>query len=368
MTKNTRLLSAPVEVSSRRIALYLLNNATKASQRLRASEGPESLHDFRVSVRRTRTGLRAYRSYLGKRIGNKLVKELDKLIDATNSGRDDEVQLLWLQKQLTRRRVARLERTGLRLMLDELEACREAIAPEAIEKVFSNFVAVSGKLRDRLRGGRAAVRLDSSGQCTLFSEATGRVLYATTVKLRTHLGLIVSATDTRQSHDARLLAKQLRYLLDPVRKEITGASQALRSLKRLQDMLGELHDLQVLEKRVASAIKRASDHWADKLIDTASTAQRLGQITRNRSELRACYALAALARRIGSQQRSLFRTFSKRWLGGNAEPFFDQMHRMICDLLPDEQAPADPEPLSEDDSAAPLATPSADQADQVTPS
>ena len=362
------MLPAPAEVSSRRVALALLNNATKASRRLQASESSESLHDFRVGVRRVRTCLRSYRSFLGKRIGNKLVKELGKLTDATNAGRDDEVQLLWLQKQLSRRRVARLERTGIRLMLDELEECRQSASTEAVEKVISDFASLSEKLRDRLRRGRGAVRLDASGQCTLFAEATGRELYDTTVKLRTHLGLIISATDTRQSHEARLLAKRLRYLLEPVRKEITGAGSALRSLKRMQDMLGELHDLQVLEQRVAAAIRRATDDLAGQLIATASTAQRLGQITRNRSELRACYALAGVARRIGSQQRSLFRSFCKRWLGGNAEPFFDQMHRMICDLLPDEQASADPAPPAEDDNTAPLATPSADQGDQVSPS
>ena len=368
MIKDSRLLPAPAEVSSRRVALALLSNAIKASRRLQASDSAESLHDFRVGVRRVRTCLRSYRSFLGKRVGNKLVKELGKLTEATNAGRDDEVQLLWLQKQLARRRVARLERTGIRLMLDELEACRQGATPEAVEEVVSDFARLSEKLRDRLRRGRGAVRLDAAGQCTLFNEATGRELYSTTVKLRTRLGLIVSATDTRQSHEARLLAKRLRYLLEPVRKEITGAGHALRSLKRMQDMLGELHDLQVLEKRVGVAIKRACDDWAGQLIDTASTAQRLGQITRHRSELRACYALAALTRRVAGQQRSLFRSFSKRWLGGNAEPFFDQMHRMTCDLLPDEQVSADPGPPVEGDSTAPVATPSADQADPVTPS
>ena len=101
------------------------------------------------------------------------------------------------------------------------------------------------------------------------------------------------------------------------------------------------------------------------MIATASTAQRLAQITRSRSELSACYALAAVTRRVGSQQRSLFRSFGNRWLGGNAEPFFDQMHRMICDLLPDEQASADPDPPVETDITAPVVTPSTDQANQV---
>ena len=364
MTKESRILSSPAEVASRRVALNLLGSAAKACRRFEEGADDEALHDFRVSLRRLRTCLSSYRPFLGKRIGKKLFKQLGKLASATNAGRDNEVHIEWLKGQLSRRRISQLEQTGARLMLDELEARNQGASQEVIEKVIRDFADVERKLRDRLRRGRGAVRLDSSGQCTIFAEATGRQLYATTVKLRTHLGLTTSVADTEQAHDARLTAKRLRYLVEPIRKEVKGASQTLRQIKRLQDMLGELNDLQVLEKRVATAIKHAADDLADQLVDTASSAKRLTDITRHKPQLHACRALAAVARRIGVRQRSLFELFRRRWLGGNADRFFDQTHQMTCALLPEAQAPSEPEAQAKDETDDSIEAPPADQVDQ----
>ena len=46
--------------------------------------------------------------------------------------------------------------------------------------------------------------------------------------------------DAKALHDLRIAAKRLRYLL-----ELTGPRDAVKPLKRLQDMLGEIHDCDV---------------------------------------------------------------------------------------------------------------------------
>ena len=46
--------------------------------------------------------------------------------------------------------------------------------------------------------------------------------------------------DPRALHDLRIAAKRLRYLL-----ELTGPGDAVKRLKRLQDLLGEIHDCDV---------------------------------------------------------------------------------------------------------------------------
>jgi CHAD domain-containing protein len=46
--------------------------------------------------------------------------------------------------------------------------------------------------------------------------------------------------DPRALHDLRIAAKRLRYLL-----ELTGPGEAVKPLKRLQDVLGEIHDCDV---------------------------------------------------------------------------------------------------------------------------
>ena len=377
----------PAELSSRRVALTLLGEAGDACRRLRAGEDGEdgeALHDFRVGLRRLRTCLRAYRPYLDKRVGSKLFKALGKLSGATNAGRDDQVHLLWLRHQLTLRR-AQLEQTGMRLLLDDLEARRQDVDPQAIETVIEDFGQISKKMRDRLQRGRTAVRLDEAGESVGFAQAAGAVLHATAIKLQLELGLITSPAEADACHDARLTSKRMRYLIEPIRKEAPGARALLRQLRRLQTVLGDLRDLQVLEKRVAAALKRATADWSGQLLDTAKSAPRLTDITRAGSRPQACYALAAVARRIGIEQHALFDALRKNWLAGHAAAFFAQLHGRICAMLPalgmttaQDPAPAeDPgtrEPVDQDSVAqgsrepeAPAPPPAqADQADTET--
>jgi len=47
-------------------------------------------------------------------------------------------------------------------------------------------------------------------------------------------------TDVKALHDLRIAAKRLRYLL-----ELTGPDATVKQLKRLQDLLGEIHDCDV---------------------------------------------------------------------------------------------------------------------------
>jgi CHAD domain-containing protein len=46
--------------------------------------------------------------------------------------------------------------------------------------------------------------------------------------------------DAKALHDLRIAAKRLRYLL-----ELTGPAEPVKPLKRLQDVLGEIHDCDV---------------------------------------------------------------------------------------------------------------------------
>jgi CHAD domain-containing protein len=47
-------------------------------------------------------------------------------------------------------------------------------------------------------------------------------------------------SDVKALHDLRIAAKRLRYLL-----ELTGPDEPVKRLKRLQDLLGEIHDCDV---------------------------------------------------------------------------------------------------------------------------
>jgi CHAD domain-containing protein len=71
-----------------------------------------------------------------------------------------------------------------------------------------------------------------------------------------------AATDVEAAHDARIRAKRLRYLVEPLADTPVGprARRLVRSLKELQDVLGELHDLHVLADDIgASLVEHAAE-------------------------------------------------------------------------------------------------------------
>ena len=78
-------------------------------------------------------------------------------------------------------------------------------------------------------------------------------------------GLAVKALDPQEVvalHDARIAAKRLRYMLE-VTGELFGpyTRTAVKRTKELQDLLGEIHDCDVLEPRLLGVLEelRAED-------------------------------------------------------------------------------------------------------------
>ena len=61
-------------------------------------------------------------------------------------------------------------------------------------------------------------------------------------------------TERRRVHAARIAAKRVRYLLDPVKHGVPEARAALKLLKSLQDDFGELHDLHVARNELDSGV------------------------------------------------------------------------------------------------------------------
>jgi CYTH domain-containing protein len=70
------------------------------------------------------------------------------------------------------------------------------------------------------------------------------------------------AQDDATAHAARIEAKRLRYLLELVADEIEAAASGVRCLKRLQNVLGDLHDVQVADTVLGSACEDAAAEHA----------------------------------------------------------------------------------------------------------
>jgi CYTH domain-containing protein len=114
-------------------------------------------------------------------------------------------------------------------------------------------------------------------------------------------------------HESRIRAKRLRYLLEPVRAEVAGAKSLVRGLKALQELLGQLHDMHVIEAALETALAEASHEKAMRLRDLAMAGERSAlQRERRRDERLGIVTLSAVAR---ATRDSLYAELEKHWLG-----------------------------------------------------
>ena len=245
--------------SVRLVALGQLADANAAHARLASESDDEALHDFRVALRRLRSWERAFRPYLRDDLGKKLRRRLRDLAHDTGDSRDLEVHLAWLADQ--RRSLGRRQRAGLDWLVSQMKD-KKADADRVLEKdVDGRFTRLESRLARALESYRERIRLRKDGRAApvpVFGEALAPRVRTQARELERHLGNVRSERDVREGHEARIAAKRLRYLLEPVTKIIPGAADIVDRLKALQDVLGDLHDAQVFGAEISKAAADAA--------------------------------------------------------------------------------------------------------------
>ena len=361
MSPDTGLLREPVELAARKLALALLERAEKRAQRLaerrsnaaatptdaqqngeQAQEGTserapdsapdsESLHSFRVALRRLLTHLGAYRPYLDRRVGGKIRKRLKATMDRTSGDRDGEVHRAWLAQRSARRKLPQLERAGLELLAAQLEPSPEE--SDSYSAVLEAFDRAAATLRRRLQVGSQAVELDAKGRPRSFGSAVRDLLRTHGATLEAQLSAVTSSADEDAAHRARLTVKKMRYLLEPLGRDIPETGSLVRDLKRLQDLLGSHHDLHTLEPHCRRALRRAVRRWRRALERDAAAGVTLATLSATTPELREVYGAAALLRRLHLEQEALYRRLDSGWHGDGATAFFGRLDAVAESLL-----------------------------------
>ncbi len=308
------LLPRNPEEGARLLALGFLDQAAAAFPRLHDPSDPEGLHDFRVALRRLRSCLRAYDSHLGRSLSKKLKKRLRDLAQATGPGRDTEVQAEWLRTQ--DKHLGASHRAGLRWLLERLDERLREARGRLVDELEEDFPDLERDLRDRLSVYRTEVYLDAQARRARFGEATAAILREQVAELEKHLARVEDPADEEEAHEARISAKRLRYLLEPLLDEIPSAAPTVKRLKALQDVLGELHDAHVLETELRERLETASSDRFSRLFrlsieeapDVAAVrVQRRGAVENS---------LIALGRLNRTRRDRLFRKLEEGWLGG----------------------------------------------------
>jgi CYTH domain-containing protein len=117
------------------------------------------------------------------------------------------------------------------------------------------------------------------------------------------LGALASADDVEAAHQARIGVKRLRYLVEPLRAQLREARAVIKSLKHLQDRLGKLHDMHVLESEIAKAAEGVAAGKAGRLHARARERRR---------DVRP--GLVALAARARTHRNELFNELGRSGL------------------------------------------------------
>jgi CHAD domain-containing protein len=295
------LLDRSAEESSRLLALSYLDQIDRARRRLDDALETEALHDFRVGLRRLRSCVRAYRMQLKGSVTAKMRRSLRKLTLATNAGRDTEVQLAWLRKQPEH--LAPEDTQGLFWLVGRLEGHKYETLDPVTAEVGHRFTKAAAKCRRRLATLRIALASGPGKRPPTFGQVTGRLIQRHVARLRADLKPLRDAANVEEAHRARIAVKRLRYLLEPVARCNSRARGLVLRLKEAQDLLGELHDTQVLSEEIASSLAALSGSNPD------------GFAERERG-------LQTLSRLAGEQAEAAYDKFASLWAGEPATRFF----------------------------------------------
>lgn len=309
MRLDDQRLARPAPEGTGLVALELLAEADAAADRLAQGTDPEALHDFRVALRRLRSVLRAFRPWLRHVLRRRHEKRLARIAASTNPARDAEVQLAWVVSQ--RQALAQPpDRPGCELLMERLET-RAREGPRS-QRVLRRYRRASRKLRRRLGNwgepptGPERERLLEQGSAA--GRAAGSTAHALAGLLRAQLATfqarlesITGPGDQPGVHRARIEAKRLRYLLEPLRGHPRAdASGPVERLKEAQDVLGALHDSHVLGEaltEVLTLVVRGRSRRAPE--DLPGGDPRPG--------------ILALARRLEAHRAELYAAVEERW-------------------------------------------------------
>jgi CHAD domain-containing protein len=201
------------------------------------------VHQARVATRRLREVVPVLASGLKHSKAGKARRKIRRLTRALGAVRETDVTLQIL---------AELAQAG-------------QLPRTAIEEVRAHVITERDRRRtvmlhrlDRVDIDKLARRLASVAEALQASDDSRwrEVLSARLLKRSRRLAEAVGEAgqmyEPERLHEVRIAVKKLRYVIEiAADSRITGAAPLLRPIKRIQDLLGRLHDLQVLQSHVA---------------------------------------------------------------------------------------------------------------------
>jgi len=212
-----------------------MERVLKELDEVRSAPEADAVHDLRVALRRCRS-LAAVMEEVDpdpawpemRKIGRRLFRQLGEL-------RDTQVLEEWVGKLGSEGAAVRQR---LAAHLEKLEAGEK----EAAQRAAGKFDAKAWKSYERVLGHRA--RLVAPNSLAAKSLALERLLAARELHLKA-----LRTEKPEPWHELRIGVKRFRYTVEALLPELYESWE--ENLKRVQDLLGEAHDLDVLAETIA---------------------------------------------------------------------------------------------------------------------
>jgi CHAD domain-containing protein/tetratricopeptide (TPR) repeat protein len=242
------------ETAARRVFGVLLDTIVAEEEGVRRQLDPEHLHDLRVGVRRTRALLAEARKVLPAKLRRTFRDEFAWLGKLTGPARDLDVHLEQLSELPAERN------RSLEPLIESLRADRGAEQRRLLSGLDSD------RYRRLVDEWRAFVERGTPDEPLPEKAARPIELLAAKRIRRAHRAVLEQGAkigrrgSAKKMHRLRIRCKKLRYLLEFFRElyDDDDMRPLIRSLKRLQDCLGEFNDVQVQRATLRRFAKRTA--------------------------------------------------------------------------------------------------------------
>jgi CHAD domain-containing protein len=259
----------PLAEAARRVLQARLDSVHKYMNLvLKKDEDPESVHQLRVSSRRTAAALDMFEDCLPSRIQSKAKKKLKKLRRAAGAARDWDVFL----QSFKSRTLPGKARAGLNLVIGyavsqrraaetHLEAAAQDLSKK-FEKFAKNVVASVNRKKSRHK---------SKTLTDLAREALRPLVRALTKAAQRDL------TDANNLHQVRIAGKRLRYAMEILEPAFTPPfrDKLYPAVQQMQDILGEANDSRFAMARIKELCEQLEKNATPGKQNRAALAQLL---------------------------------------------------------------------------------------------
>lgn len=279
----------------RKLALRQLNRLVTLEPKVLRDESPAAIHDLRVASRRLQEVLDLLYPAPRPQEIQKLRRKLRRARRALSEVRNCDVLLERVAAALARKRSAHEEAwEALGAYLNERRVEAVAKGLRKLTKInlaafylhVKRYLAAAGRPTDEGVPEPSPDTTEGSAHVIAFpdgDEIFHQRLAAALERDWQAFDAQVAASQGEQHapliHQVRIAAKRLRYLIEVVDElEAEGSAEALAWLRRLQQHLGNWHDLEILEQVTIEMIGRPK--FLREHLDTAMKLEKL--ILRNR--------------------------------------------------------------------------------------